>query len=153
MVVLVLFLLFVGGIFLFFFSIHKEKELTGVVFDCATQSPVTGALVETDAYGWGIVNGGLRWDKMVYHDETITDEQGRFALTIQDRSSGIEVSKKGYLISSGIAYRVDSVRIGLLKDDNTGGHTSYDCTDSRHCLVSSVENDVTVFRNVCKETL
>jgi hypothetical protein len=128
---------------------RREKVVSGHVLDCATGRPIAGAEVHANQSGWGF-GDYLVWDKP-YISSAVTDDTGHFTMTYRvGDSANISAEKKGFL--KALQYespRSDAV-IKLLQG-NKAAEVTYNCKLSSECLVTTLENNVQVSRNVCFE--
>lgn len=90
--VLIFILLIIGGVGP---NSFKTRTTQGVVINCLTKQPIQNASLVFQRRGWGIDNGGLRWDKSYKYTATM-DNSGRYTVSYTGEPSIAIISVPGY---------------------------------------------------------
>jgi hypothetical protein len=143
--IVLLFVVFAG----FFFE-RKDKSITGVVLDCASNQPIPNVEVSVNQRSWGFIDGSLVWDRD-YISKATTSNSGEFTITYEVGSStNIKTEKEGYITAWQFENPKQGIIIRMLQG-NKPGEVTYNCKSSSECLQTTIEDGVQVTKNVCVE--
>lgn len=146
------------GLFIFLSPVRTvvqlalEKEVTGTVLDCVTNTPVAGANVEIHGNGWGFSNRSLIWDKG-YSSETTSNELGLFQLQYKVGKS-VTTRAEGYHPATTYVSAGDARTIRLLpiqESDADPTERTYDCRLASECNKTAVVDGVEIGWNDCTD--